>query len=300
MRKLHRDIEYHQENVWLNDNNKPLFPALKIVNHEQYTELNKAYNTYYNEGYRDYDLRFKIILELQYFHVENKAYNNRFYNTLFINISRTDTIRMLNAGQTAEFLKLFREPLLYVKNKIMKEILINNAYLEYYGIWGMLPDYESLMKIKEFINDQFTLDVGAGSGLYSLLLKSVGINIMATDPRKETYHTEYMKTEEYDSLQAIEKYNNAQVLFISWPRGWPTTEDMQLFKGRKVIIIGERCESANFGVFDCDYTTGEYIMPVGWQLTDTLFDFSYSYLHEGIYLFQRVNDLIYTKHIKWS
>ena len=106
-----------------------------------------------------------------------------------------------------------------------------------------IPNENTINSIKEFVNKDKILEVGAGNGLWSCLLTYKGVYIKPTD----NYGKQYFNVkdnltfiEKLDHIQAITKYNEYEVLMLIWPPMTPMAyESLKEFKGNKVIYSGE-------------------------------------------------------------
>lgn len=78
-----------------------------------------------------------------------------------------------------------------------------------------------IIPIKEmvkFIGKNKVLEIGAGRGLFAYLLSLENVDIVATDFaswRRSGFN--FMKIEERDYLDSINKYSDRSVLIIIWP-----------------------------------------------------------------------------------
>ena len=85
--------------------------------------------------------------------------------------------------------------------------------------WSV-PDEGATEAIKGFVEGGRILEVGAGNGLYSVLLNRSGVYCKPTD----NYGTKYFvcdnnltEIEKLDETQAITKYGDYEVLMMIWP-----------------------------------------------------------------------------------
>ena len=104
--------------------------------------------------------------------------------------------------------------------------------------WAV-PTQKVIDDLKRFVGNDTVLEIGSGKGLWAYLLKSIGINVIATDIKK--YQSSFTDIEEMDSIKAVNKYLNANVLMFIWPsydESW-AYEALKNFHGNKVIYIGE-------------------------------------------------------------
>ena len=114
-----------------------------------------------------------------------------------------------------------------------------------------IPSNEAINEITNFVGQEIILEIGAGLGYWAKLLQDKGVIIIPTD-NKETFwkHSKqlpYTKVIRARHITAIKKYKEASVLFLCWPpHNKPMAEEsLNLFKGRKLIYIGEDQEGCN-------------------------------------------------------
>jgi len=110
-----------------------------------------------------------------------------------------------------------------------------------YFSWAV-PTLDVLLLINAFANGprDFMLEVGAGAGLWSGLLRCLGSNVLATDeaPPGNTF-TEVQKL---DATAAVRSWElRAQTLLLVWP---PHLQDMaaralDAFRGPRMVYVGE-------------------------------------------------------------
>jgi len=134
---------------------------------------------------------------------------------------------------------------LYLKN-IMGDYYRRKQFIENYG-WSV-PTKEAIEKLKSFIGGEQVLEVGSGLGLWAKLMRDIGINIIATEMEPDSSKNNYIgervphtEIERINGMEAISKYGNSGVLFISWPPyDNPLANDIvKSFKGNKIIFVGE-------------------------------------------------------------
>jgi hypothetical protein len=158
-------------------------------------------------------------------------------------------------------------------NTYIKEFLLKQLFIKYFSF--AIPSLDSIFKIKDFVNTDQILEIGAGNGLWAGLLTFVGCDIIATDNWSKNWKTgsvKYIDVENLDENQAIEKYHTANVLFLCWP---PTDgmayNSIKLFKGGKLIYIGERVNDTVTGgaafhqMLSNDWTESLYIKIPTWR-----------------------------------
>jgi len=165
-------------------------------------------------------------------------------------------------------------------------IIVRQIFVKYFS-WA-IPSVESILEIKKFANNEQILEVGAGNGLWARLLKNAGCNIFATD-NFSTHNTDkttikrYIEVENLSNSQAIQKYNEANVLFLCWP---PTNsmsdESIKLFKGNKLIYIGE----GNGGATGSDEFHS--ILWDDWKVVGKIIIPRWNGVNDLIYLYERI------------
>jgi uncharacterized UPF0146 family protein len=168
----------------------------------------------------------------------------------------------------------------------MTSIIVRQIFVKYFS-WA-IPSVESILEIKKFANNEQILEVGAGNGLWARLLKNAGCNIFATD-NFSTHNTDkaaikrYIEVEFLSNSQAIQKYNEANVLFLCWP---PTNsmsdESIKLFKGNKLIYIGE----GNGGATGSDEFHS--ILWDDWKVVGNIIIPRWNIVNDQIYLYERI------------
>ena len=152
-------------------------------------------------------------------------------------IDRKDLPRILQEVYLPESFISFRDNMVYCRHK----------YTKYYS-WA-IPDRTSIQAIINFykINKiNYILEIGAGFGLWAGMLSIARVNIKATDidPNKnlDSYVTEpYTNVESISATDAVEKYQDADCLFICWPAyNEPYAADsVKIFTGKYIVCIGE-------------------------------------------------------------
>ena len=123
---------------------------------------------------------------------------------------------------------------------------------ESFESWTPPFSYDILKKMVSFIGDSKVLELAAGTALQARFLNMMGVDIIATDSYDELGDFTYMPVEKIDYKNALKKYGDTvDCLMIIWGRGLPDKETFKLFKGNKIIVIGEPyggCTSA--GIID--------------------------------------------------
>lgn len=174
------------------------------------------------------------------------------------------------------------------KVKDMPEVYRRDYFASNYG-WSV-PSENAINEIKEFVGGDTVLSVGSGYGLWSKLFKEVGINAIATTllpkdsdghmPKREHFFTE---VDDLNHLEALNKYPNANVMFMSWPpyEDAMAFEALQNFKGNKLIYIGER----QGGCTGCD--NFHYLLYSNWEEVDYVDIPQWIGIHDNVTLWRR-------------
>lgn len=147
-----------------------------------------------------------------------------------------------------------------VNKKHMTEYYRRRGFIDNYG-WSV-PNKEIIDSIKTFVGNDLVLEVGSGYGLWAKLMRDIGINVIATNriydkrdrqdtaflPRGADYN--FTDVEKLNHLEALNKYQNANVLLLNWPPDGDRMayESLISFKGNKLIFVGE----SKSGCTGCD------------------------------------------------
>ena len=137
--------------------------------------------------------------------------------------------------------------------RYMTPILRRTPFVQNYS-WSA-PTKDAIEKIKKFVAGGRVVEIGSGWGLWARLMKDVGINIVATDVLQRDITQEHLnknfdiskddmlftEVERINHQKAMEKYNNYDVLMMSWPPydNPLANETLLAFRGNKIIFIGE-------------------------------------------------------------
>lgn len=130
-----------------------------------------------------------------------------------------------------------------MRNSSYCSIVYRDAFTKLFG-WSV-PSRSSLKQIKEFVGSDLVLEIAAGRGLWSALMRSVNMNVIATSIVDDIYYDEddmqkiWSDIELLDCTEAVTKYSDANCLFISWGNG-QLNKCLPIFKGNKIVVIGER------------------------------------------------------------
>jgi hypothetical protein len=129
---------------------------------------------------------------------------------------------------------------------VYQEFLVRSKFIERYGF--AILHRKAIEAMRPYAP---LLEIGAGSGYWSYELRKQGIDIIATDNLSGEYgffngevsrrwHHHYTHIEVLDSLSAVRKYPNRNLLFV-WPdydASW-AAETLDIFTGQVVIYQGE-------------------------------------------------------------
>ena len=143
-----------------------------------------------------------------------------------------------------------------------------------YG-WSV-PNEEAIKEIKDFVEDDECLEIGAGYGLWAKLMQDVGIDIVPTDSfgHRSGWVPEdksFTYVEDLNSEEALDKYDDANVLMMSWPPyDNPLASDaITAFSGGKLISIGEcggcTADSKFFEILDSQWVNVGNVQIPQWE-----------------------------------
>jgi len=129
-----------------------------------------------------------------------------------------------------------------------------------------VPEEKAIDELAKFISTDTCLEVGAGSGLWSYLLRSKGIKMIATDAQYSSFEMEkwekyYINVEKLDGESAIKKYANCNVLMMCWSR----IDFDKNFKGSKYIYIGENEGQSTCGIPDDEWIIEKIVKIPTWD-----------------------------------
>lgn len=143
-----------------------------------------------------------------------------------------------------------------------------------YG-WA-IPDRKTILAIKAFANGGTILEINAGLGLWSRLLRDEGANVIATSPDARSNralrwrhfeHTEWTDVEPCDARRAVEVYGErCDVLLSIWPPYQSKFVEKALvnFPGNRFVFVGE-------GRGGCTGGDGLFAeLDANWTLVDTV------------------------------
>jgi len=105
------------------------------------------------------------------------------------------------------------------------------------------PSKRIINKLKKYIGIEKVLEINSYSGLWSYLLFEEEIDIKATDHNKYD-KIPFINIENINPMNAIEKYNNRNILLTVWPHFkknyYKLNNIVQNFHGDSFILITEK------------------------------------------------------------
>lgn len=124
------------------------------------------------------------------------------------------------------------------------------SYRFLFGIWALPPTFAQLQRLCQFIGDGLCLEIGAGRGAHTALLRAAGCRAIATDAEvctgvavsvhPDMEHFLYGEVQSMTASRALETYGaEADALLVVWSLQSPSASDLSHFKGSKAIVIGE-------------------------------------------------------------
>ena len=158
-----------------------------------------------------------------------------------------------------------------------KNIIHRRNYTKYYS-WA-IPDRKAIQAIINFYESNkinYILEIGAGFGLWAGMLSIAGVAIKATDidPTKnldEFIKEPYADVETLPAVDSVEKYNDADCLFICWPEYNKSyaADALSKFSGKYIVYIGENAGgcTANdefFDILEKDWTCEQTVDIKNW------------------------------------
>ena len=171
--------------------------------------------------------------------------------SLTINPSHTRSI--LKTKNLYEILTELYIPDNYLANWMPRPTMIKYDYID--SMSEVVPDKIAINAIINFYKNNkinYLLELGSGLGLWAALLIKGGLTVKATDKKGKT--EPYTDIEQLQAIDAVEKYQDADCLFICWPAYNKSyaADSVKLFNGKYIIYIGEGREgcTANDEFFD--------------------------------------------------
>ena len=162
------------------------------------------------------------------------------------------------------------------KNRDLRELFVHKF------AWAM-PNRRVLNAIAKYCQDKTVLEVNAGNGLWSYLLKMLGVDIKVTDinPWKKTY----TEIETMDGVNAVKTYLT-DVLITVWPpyQCEQIGQTLKQFKGNTLIYLGENRQGCTgsqefFDELESSWELKEQIKMQNWR---GLFDAMYVYVRKEV------------------
>ena len=128
----------------------------------------------------------------------------------------------------------------------------DNSRVDWYhnNFGWAVPNEPAIQAIANFVGDETLLEVGAGYGLWGMLLRSIQCKVVITD--KMVYKHQYTAIEMEDGLTAVSKHPECTVLMTIWPHPadhW-IDETLSAFTGNKFILVGEFMTDMGMGCTD--------------------------------------------------
>ena len=128
------------------------------------------------------------------------------------------------------------------EDSFMKKMYKRNIFTN--ALSWAVPTEECLDAISAFVQSDTIIEVGCGAGFWASLLSLKGVSIIPTDPflsHGSNGENNFTAVEELSAEQAIEKYQDANVLMILWPSYNDdfAVNALRNFTGNKIVFIGE-------------------------------------------------------------
>jgi len=186
-----------------------------------------------------------------------------------------------------------KNPYLDSFNRVRKDpVWFESAFKARQGLvrkysWA-IPNDEAIAKIARYSG---VLEIGAGTGYWSWLLRQVGASVIATEPTPgggDRYQFTYSWTEkvELSALEAVKQYGEGRALMSVWPcydKPW-CAEALKAYKGSTFIYVGE-------GMRGCtgDETLHEMLWreDAPWDLAESVAIPRWQGLHDQMHVFLR-------------
>lgn len=135
-------------------------------------------------------------------------------------------------------------------NSILREHVVREWFVK--NLSYAVPSQEAITRIKSFAKGSPILEIGAGLGLWALLLQKAGVKVTPTDISPEVSDARYNYCNKRQGLytpivdmahmDAVQAYGNTHpVLMFGWPPYSRSMahEALTAFKGDRLIYIGE-------------------------------------------------------------
>lgn len=164
---------------------------------------------------------------------------------------------LLNEGKWKDAITLLlppdslrRKSVIYQKSNDTYSVVAREHWISKYRSWALPPRVDQISEILEVLSHRNILEIAAGAGLWSAILKSSGMNIIATDEMmKGQYMTRmvtpftYTNIETLSANDALLKYGSTHdILFVCWGSLSNidlNKENFQHFTGDTIMIVGE-------------------------------------------------------------
>ena len=127
------------------------------------------------------------------------------------------------------------------------------GFVKVFG-WS-IPSRSSLMELQQNVGNDTVLEIAAGKGLWSALMKSIGMKVITTSISDGHYYNEedmkktWTNVEMMDCVEAVKKYTEANCLFLSWGSG-QLHATLSSFTGNKLIIVGEDYDGCTDALYE--------------------------------------------------
>ena len=112
------------------------------------------------------------------------------------------------------------------------------SFIARYGYAAPTP--EAVSAIADFLGERRTLEVCAGLGLWTRLLRDAGASVLATDadPQGEAA---YVCVERQDATAAVAGHPACDALLLCWPphRKPVAADALRGFRGSRVVAVGD-------------------------------------------------------------
>lgn len=171
-------------------------------------------------------------------------------------------------------------------NDFMKNFKYSPFYrFGYCAIFGWsIPSETALEKINEFVGPDTVLEIAAGRGLWSALMKKTNMNVITTSIAdghyfdKKQMEKTWTDIELLDCVDAVTKYGDANCLFISWGSG-QLYRSLRSYNGKKLVVIGE-------GIDGCTDAL-DYVNEFDFKLVSTIDIPCWDGIHDAVFLYSR-------------
>lgn len=153
---------------------------------------------------------------------------------MYINLLRSEK----NFEQFLATLGLLND---FLRNPVFARTKVRDYFCSH-CTWS-LPNMEALLAIKNFVGDERVWEIAAGNAIWSALLQKLDVQIIATDV---ALSPDSFTSVQRRSFANVCKKVQPQVLLISW--GQSADIDLSLYRGKKLIVIGESHGGCTFNL----------------------------------------------------